>query len=54
MKKTINEIESLGILGAGAVGSFYGCKLQKFGIKTEFQSQLLSREKVQKLNIKIF
>jgi 2-dehydropantoate 2-reductase len=52
MKKTINEIESLGILGAGAVGSFYGCKLQKFGIKTEFQSQLLTREKVQKLNIK--
>ena len=52
MKKTINEIESIGIVGAGAVGSFYGCKLQKFGIKTEFQSQLLFREKVRKLNIK--
>ena len=52
MKKTINEIESIGILGAGAVGSFYGSKLQNSGIKTEFQSQLLFSEKVKKLSIK--
>ena len=52
MKKTINEIESIGIVGAGAVGSFYGSKLQKYGIKTEFQSQFLFKAKVQKLNIK--
>ncbi len=52
MKKTINEIQSIGVLGAGAVGSFYGCKLQKSGIKTQFQSQLLFKEKVKKINIK--
>ncbi len=39
MDKTKNEIQSLCVLGSGAVGSFYGSKLQIFGLNAEFQSK---------------
>lgn len=41
MNKTKNEIQSLCVLGSGAVGSFYGSKLQISGLDTEFQSKNL-------------
>jgi 2-dehydropantoate 2-reductase len=39
MNKTKNEIQTLCVLGSGAVGSFYGSKLQISGLNAEFQSK---------------
>lgn len=40
----------IAVVGAGAVGAFYGAKLQKAGLEVQYQSQALSKSK--KLNIK--
>lgn len=52
MKKTLNEIETVSVLGAGAVGCFYGTKLQKSGLNVEYQSEFLAKQKVKQLKIK--
>jgi 2-dehydropantoate 2-reductase len=52
MNKTKNEIQSLCILGAGAVGCFYGLKLQNYGIYTEFQSRNMYNSSINNMKIK--
>ncbi len=52
MNKTKNEIQSLCVLGAGAVGCFYGLKLQKFGVYTEFQSRNMFRSSIKRIKVK--
>jgi 2-dehydropantoate 2-reductase len=41
----------IAIIGAGAVGAFYGAKLQKSGHDLEFQSKALSNSNAKKLKI---
>ena len=43
--------KNIAVIGAGAVGGFYGAKLQNFGYKTTFQSGLMKSKKVQTLKI---
>ena len=52
MNKTKNEIQSLCVLGAGAVGCFYGLKLQNIGIYTEFQSRNMYKSSIKKIKVK--
>lgn len=51
MQKTKNEIRTLSILGAGAVGCFYGSKLQKSGLTVEYLSKFLHDNKTKKLTV---
>jgi 2-dehydropantoate 2-reductase len=52
MNKTKNEIQSLCVLGAGAVGCFYGLKLQNYGIYTEFQSRNMYNSSIKNVKVK--
>ncbi len=52
MNKTKNEIQSLCVLGAGAVGCFYGLKLQNIGIYTEFQSRNMYKSSIKNIKVK--
>ena len=52
MNKTKNEIQSLCVLGAGAVGCFYGLKLQNFGVYTEFQSRNMYKSSIKNIKVK--
>ena len=52
MNKTKNEIQSLSVLGAGAVGCFYGLKLQSFGLYTEFQSRNMYKSSIKNIKVK--
>ena len=46
-----NEIKKVSIIGAGAVGCFYGTKLQKNGFDVQFQSKFLFNNHVNQLKI---
>ncbi|MDH5719745.1 MAG: 2-dehydropantoate 2-reductase [Spirochaetia bacterium] len=47
------ELKSVAVIGAGAVGSFYGAKLQSYGLKVQYQSKTsASALKRKKLKIK--
>ncbi|MDH5716455.1 MAG: 2-dehydropantoate 2-reductase [Spirochaetia bacterium] len=48
-----NDIQTVAVIGAGAVGAFYGAKLQAAGLKVEYQSKkAASILKTKKLKIK--
>ncbi len=43
MAKTTNKLKTFAIIGAGALGSFYGAKLANKGYQIQFQSKFLSK-----------
>ena len=48
----MKEIKTIAVIGAGAVGTFYGGKLVKAGFAVQFQSKSMSFAKTKTMHIK--
>ncbi len=48
----MTKINSIAVIGAGAVGTFYGGKLVKAGFTVQFQSRFMFTSKTKKMHVK--
>ena len=44
-------VQSVAVIGAGAVGAFYGSMLQRHGLSVEYQSAMMAKAKVRTLTV---